>query len=223
MPSFFRGNHTETAGTVIKEVIPSYRNTIIRLDSLRYENSINDHTLTFMRPVGTTRTTKAAAAGDTRFTLDSLTPSGLELLTTADWLIWRDVDGKCHADLITSIVGSAAVLTDVLPTAIGKGATIWALYEVGRSNHTQVTLPASEIVTFVNFGITAGYDEPGSRIGSGDPVMIHIDNAATAGTLRYLGGRYLPKAKGLNRATEVVSDDDLDLEVIDVPAPPPPL
>jgi len=221
MPPFFRGNHTEVADTAIREVIPAYRDMVPSLDSFRYLADFNEHTMTIMRPVGTATVTKAASTGDTRFTLSTLTPSGQEVLATSDWLIWVDENNTYQADEIVSIVGNDAVLTDVLPTAIEKGAKVWALYEVARSAHTQLVLPSNVTTDFNKLGITAGYDEPSTRLGDGDPLLIHIDNVSMAGTLRYLCGRYLSKTNVVDRSTEIVLGADGE-PVATVEAPPPP-
>jgi hypothetical protein len=205
MPTFFRGNHTETAGTAILEVIPAYADMIPQILAMRYLNAGTAHAATIMRPIAKTATTTSSASGVSTLELADIKPGKTittgadETLAANDFLIWKDEDGAYKTDFIASVSGSTVTMTSALPGAVENGAPVWALYEVARATHISLVLPVSVTTDFANIVIQAGYDEQqggvsGLRTGSGDPLLLHIDNATAAGTLRYLSGAYASKS-----------------------------
>ena len=196
---FGKGYKTQTANTVITEIIPGTASYKTRVTSLIYRVGTTAHTLTLMRPVGNTVTSVSAASGQKVMTLVNASPAytaagALETLAAADWLAWKDADGTYQYDVIASISTNSVTMTVNLPSAVSAGATVWAFYEVGRSSHVQFNPGVSTTRTlYPNFqtGITKQVNEFNVRTGVGDPVLFHSDNGTADGFLEGIAGIYV--------------------------------
>ena len=200
---FGKGYKTQSAGTVITEIVPGNSLYKTRVVSLIYRVGTTAHTLTLMRPVGDTTTTSAAATGQAVINVATASPAktaagALETLAAADYLAWKDTDGTWQYDIISSVSSNAITMTSNVPSAISAGATIWAFYEVGRAAHIQFNPGASTTRTlYPNFqtGITKQVNEYNIRSGVGDPVLFHSDNSTAAGFLENIAGTYVDSSQ----------------------------
>lgn len=200
MASFFRGYQTQSAGTVIKEVIPGYNGMIPRIEELSYTCAATAHTIYIMKACGQTTTVQGSLTGATTIVLAKTDPGKAttgadELLASADYLVWFDERGVYKSDTVSSVSGSTVTLSNALATDVLAGATVWAFMEVGRATHIQLKPPASTTTVYSNLKVQAGIPiQTGvnfSRSGSNEPLLIVVDNATNAGSINYISGNYV--------------------------------
>ena len=186
--SFSVESNTETAGTIISDLISPKKRTLTRITNFVFRSGSTAHTLIFMVPVGTTTTSAAAAASQTDMTLTSIEPEGTEDLAASDYLVWEDASASGFSyDLIASIDVSTkiATMTSNLPAAVVAGAKVWALYEVGRASH-HVISPGASATTIYSDPI-AGIFTTASRY---SPILIYNANATAASFHDAVSGYY---------------------------------
>lgn len=196
---FERGYHTETAATAILEAIGPVASRIPRINRLVYTNAGTEHTLTFMKCVGTTTIIGATPSGQTGMSVASISPgrnsTGVpENLTTSDYVGFLDKYGAFRVGVVSSVSGNDLTLSAGVGEDIPNGAILYAFYEVGRACHTQLKLPLS-VTTTVEGPFQAGIPpQRGAAVsndGLGMPMLLHIDNITAAGKLMYLNGTYV--------------------------------
>tara|TARA_Y100000310_G_scaffold343421_1_gene450967 strand:+ start:6650 stop:7354 length:705 start_codon:yes stop_codon:yes gene_type:complete len=196
---FGKGYKTETADTVITQLIPGNATSKARVTSLIYRVAGTAHTLTLMRPIGATAVDLAAASGQADMVVTNLSPAStaagaLEALAANDYIAWCDREGTYQYDIISSVSGNTLTMTSNLPSNVAANAVVWAFYEVGRSSHIQFNPGTSTTQSyFPNFqaGITKQVNEYNIRSGISDPLLFHSTNATAAGFLESLAGAYV--------------------------------
>lgn len=192
---FFRGYHTETAGTVITEVIPPKLRAKSRITRLVYEAGTTAHTPRILMPLARTTLTAAAAASQAVINVAavSLTPTATpqnpspsaESIAASDYLIFKNADGGYDYGIVSSVSSLAITLTASLATALVSGAPVWCCYELGRNTHLTVDGTASAFTTMED--PIAGLCTSWLR---DSPLLFHSGNATAAGFLHHLGGYY---------------------------------
>lgn len=212
--SFAVPKQTQTAGTVIKDVIPPLQNLRTKLALLKYTVSTTAHTITVLRPLAKTTVKTAAAASATSLiitrdpgnysanaTLDQkqFTPSvANNLIAANDWFAVRKPDGTWLLDkpsaATTNADGSVTLTVSALPTGgIAAGADFFFFGITTDTNpqdnkaHPSFASGTSQTITFGDgsSSLVEGYN-------LGDPLMLHSDNATAAGTLEQAAGFYGP-------------------------------
>lgn len=195
MSVFFRGEHTETAGNEIVEIIPAVSGRIPVVKKLVYKAGTQDHNLYVMRVVGTTTTTSHTVSGSNTFNINDTSPGSNtagaeEALASGDWIAWKNERNEWEAADITSITSAAIDFTGSCAADVPLGTTIWCFYEKTRPTHIAIDLPANNTTTIENVEIPAGIPPSmgleTSRSGSGEPLLVVIDNLTNAGTLQYI-------------------------------------
>lgn len=198
MSNFYIGHHTEAVNTAIVEVIPGLAEFKPRIDTLCYKTGTAKHTINVMKAIAATEVYAPSESGTNQLTLKSVDPgettAGVdETLAANDWIGWICENGMYHVDYITTVSSNVVTLANNLTTDVNAGQTIWTFYEVGRSTHIQLEVPASttlEIKGPIMAGFSTQKGQKTSREGSGDPLMVHIDNVTDAGELLWIGGYY---------------------------------
>lgn len=201
MASFFRGYHTESAGTAIVEVIPAYQDMIPRIEQMAYTSAATAHTIYIMRACGVTTATQGSLSGATTVTLAKTDPGKAttgadETLAASDYLVWVDENGVFKADTVSSVSGSVVTLSTALGSDVVVGAKFWAFMELGRATHFQLKPAVSTTTRYENINVQAGIpDQQGvnfTRTGSGEPLLVVVNNATAAGSIDYISGNYMP-------------------------------
>ena len=193
------GKNTQTAGTIITSVIrpdPSGRGKSV-ITALSYLPGSTAHTLTVMRPQGSTLVTSAAAASQADIVLDSISlakdylgVSLAENLAANDFIVVKHTDGTYGVYKISSIATLTLTLTANLAKAVAADSQVWGLYEVGRTlgiEHTIFPTVASTLFAPAvdpSVGLAESFKV-------GEPLVLHSDNATAAGVLNYLSAAYL--------------------------------
>lgn len=200
---FYNGYESVAFGTAIVVVIPGVREMLTRVTRFMYETGGAIHTATFMRPVGNTTTVTQAQNGDSVLELASVDPgqttAGVdETLAASDYLAWRDENETIQYGTVSSVSGDAVTLSAALSTDVEANADVWAFYELARTTHTQLKIPASATTTF-NGPIQAGFSHQTGietdRNGVYDPLILHIDNITATGKLHYLSAEYVDRTE----------------------------
>lgn len=193
---------TQTAGTIIVDVVPPRSGLYTVLNTLAYTNSTTAHTLTIMRSQGSTTASAAAASGQAVLNFSSISlakdvagNSLSEDLAANDFCVVAHSDGTYGVYKISSISTLAVTFTSNLTQAVASGAAIYGMYEVGRTTgvkHLQFTLPASATTYLPNNPSGNGSDEIGfaNALKISEPLVIHSDNSTAAGKLLYAQATY---------------------------------
>lgn len=201
MAMFFRGYHTESAGTAIVEVIPAAQNGIPFIKTLAYTSGATAHTIYVMKCVGTTTTSQGSLSGVSTLTLNKTDPgkatSGAdETLAGSDYLVWVDENGVYKADTVSSVSGAVVTLSNALASDVLSGATVWAFHELARSVHIQLKPAASATTVYQDLDLSAGIPKQTGiqikRTGVGEPLLVVSNNATNAGSFDYISGYYGP-------------------------------
>jgi len=199
VPVFQLDYHTETAGTVIEEIVPPKENMIARITGIIYEAAATAHTLTVMRAVANTSCSKYSASGQT--VLNVLQPDAMkdsagadEALAANDFVVYQTEDGTYGASKVSSVSGNAITMTANLAGTVDEGGTIWLMGELARTTHVAMNAKASTVNILEGLAIQAGLPQQASpkniRDGANDPLLIQSDNATNAGFLRSISGVY---------------------------------
>lgn len=199
MAVFYRGYHTESAGTAIVEVIPPSGNGIVQVQRLVYTSAATAHTLYIMRACGQTTTVQGSLSGATTITLAQTDPGKAttgadETLAASDYLVWQSQTGKYFADTVSSVSGSVVTLSNALTADVLAGANVWAFMELGRATHTQLKPAVSTTTEYIGIfqaGIPIQQGLNFSRSGSGEPLLIISNNITAAGSIDYISGVYV--------------------------------
>lgn len=200
MAVFYRGYHTESAGTAIVEVIPPAGDGIPQITDLAYTSGGTAHTIYIMRACGQTTTVQGSLTGVSTLTLAKTDPGKAttgadETLAANDYLVWQDETGVYKADTVSSVSGSVVTLSNALASDVLSGAMVWAFMEVGRGTHVQLK-PAVSTTTVYRGVFQAGIPKQSgvnfSRTGTGEPMLIVSSNATAAGSFDYICGNYQP-------------------------------
>jgi hypothetical protein len=200
MPVFQAGYHTESLGTEISEAIPPLAGHIPRLTHLRYTPAGSVHKIYVMKCIGTTLADKEAASGQANIdfvdTSPHITPAGAqETIAANDWVCYMTEAGIEGND-VASIAGNVVTFNQNLGAVVPKGGGIYVFGELTRAVHTALWPTVSVTNDYADLTIQAGIpadtDVYQARSGSGDPMLIVVDNPTAAGALEYLSGVYVP-------------------------------
>jgi hypothetical protein len=200
MSVFQFGYHTETAGTVITELIPPAQSKIPRITDLVYICAGTAHTLTFMRAVATTTTTAIAAASQAvvAFTATNTmkdSAGAAETIAASDYVVYETTGGGYELNTVASVASLNVTMNTNVAVAVPSGATIWIFGEVGRAVHQTHLCTASVSNDLKNRkyqgGLPLHTDLHNARSGENDPMIFYSNNATAAGKLDSLTGTYV--------------------------------
>jgi len=200
MPVFQTGYQTQSIGAEVTEAFPPLAGHIPRLTHMRYKCSTTAHNIYLMKTIGTTLAAAEAASGQTTLKLDDtsphVTPAGAqETIDANDWICYM-TDAGIEANDVASITGNTVTFNNNISAVIPKGAGVYVMGEVGRAVHTHLLVEASTVNDYADLvfqaGIPADLDVYQQRSGSGDVLLIVVDNATAAGSMSYTAGVYVP-------------------------------
>lgn len=192
------GGQTQTAGTVIRQLIPPDRRGFTRITKLAYTSAGTAHTVTCLRPLGKTTVASAGAAGQAvvNFTADpgvAAAYGGISNAIAANDLvaIRTASDGITRLYTVSSVSTLAITMTGNLSVAVAAGDDIWFFGITtdtdGRANaaHPALLPPVSVTTTYEDRegGIVATYAKD-------EPILVNSNNATAAGTLAQLSWTY---------------------------------
>jgi hypothetical protein len=198
MPVFNLPSATETAGTVITQVVPRVEGLIARINHLTYTSAGTAHTITVMRATADTTADGRAAAGQKVVTLSNISAmntvnsSADEDIAASDYLAWVDDEGKIAFDIVASISSSAVTMTVNFTNPIPDGSPVWIFGALARASHLSFSPPASA-TTVMPLNAQAGIPkqlDSNERSGVGDPILIQSSNGTSAGTIASTSGAY---------------------------------
>lgn len=194
----FSGNgvpsQTQTAGTLIVQLIPPHREGVTRITKAVYTAAATAHTMTIARAIGRTTASSAAASGQAviNLTADPNTSvGGSNAIAANDILAIRETDGVTRKYVVSSVSTLAITLTTNLTAGAASGADVWSFGVLGDTDprsgaaHPTLTLPASATTTYEDreAGVMASFARD-------EPLWVSINNATNAGTLVQLSYAY---------------------------------
>jgi len=200
MPIFHYGEHTESAGTAIIEVIPAVAGMIPRLTSIRYTAVTTAQTLKVMRTVAATTAAANAAASQLviEFTdtgaMNLPTTGADEVIAASDYVIYKTENGVYEYNSVASVSGNNVTMNTNLAKAVDVGAPIYILGELARAVHLDWAIPVGENNDdglALQGGIPGQICPFNKRSGAGEPILIYCSNVTNAATQNALSGGYV--------------------------------
>lgn len=176
------GGGTQNAGTVIQFLAPPRSGAYTRLTTVTYVAGSTAHTVTYMRPIGKTTTSAAAAASQAVINLTADPgPSGNGIAAN-DFLAWQNSDGTFSFDKVSSVASLAITMTNSLSKAVSSGAPVWDFGITSDTDpRTGVAHPA--YVTTASAANTQTDSVGGvvAALAPFEPILLNSDNASNAG------------------------------------------
>lgn len=203
--SFQYIKQTQTAGTIIEQVIPANPGTKARVTSCVYDCGTTAHTLSFLKAlaVGTLQSQPAVSATSLIVDTASLVAAymGGDILSTNDRICYQYSDGTWEANTVSAINTTTGALTVTALSSIRRllsGQRIYYMGIPGDTSQLLITAKASTLQYFQDpiSGIAeSGFDRVVTdvryrRSGFGDPMIFNSNNATAAGILEQLSGYY---------------------------------
>lgn len=185
------GTLTQTAGTKIRYLIQPNKQGKARVSKVVYTAAGTAHALKFLRPIGRTTASAAAAAGQAVINLAADPGVSGNLIAANDVLAIRETDGVTRVYTVQSVSTLAITLTGNLVAGAAAGAKVWNFgVEADVNPADGVTHPsfagtASTTVTYEDRenGVVATFNVD-------DPILFSSDNVTAAGTLNMLSFGY---------------------------------
>lgn len=183
-------NLTQTAGTVISQLVKSKGNLKTWIALLKYKVGTTAHTLTVMKAQGPYVTLTAdAASGQAVVALsaDPGTGTTAGAIAANDNVVLQQDDGSQLMTTVSSVSGLNITLATNLTAKASKGSKFW-FYGLTTDGHPQYVTGTSDTETFGSDASVCGVS--GSDRG-GEPLIVQSNNATAAGTFVQIQGVYL--------------------------------
>lgn len=205
-PTFAKGAKTAAAGTKINHLIPPHKGKKTKVTSVTVTAGATAHTLTCLRPLGTTTLAADAAAAQAVVVLTaepgdydaSTTPRTADnVIASADYLAIEAPDGTVILDTTASArnatTGVVTMTTNIPTGGVKAGAKVW-FYGISSDTdphtaeaHPFLNVPASATTTWAP---TDG--SVFESLHAYEPLILQDNNATTAGTIENCSGVYGP-------------------------------
>lgn len=184
------GTLTAVAGTAIRYLVQPNRNGKVRASKMVYTAGATAHTATFLRPIGRTTASAAAASGQAVINLTADPGVSGNLIAANDLLAIRETDGVTRLYTVSSVSTLQITLTSNLTAGAAAGAKVWNFGVTGDTNpadgaaHPAFALASGAATTFT--------DDNGfvATFATDDPLLLSINNATNAGTLNQFSWGY---------------------------------
>lgn len=182
-----QGTRTAAAGTRIRYLMQPNTQGRLRVSKAVYTAQGTAHTLTFLRPIGRTTASSAAAAGQAVINLTADPGPAGNLIAANDLLAIRETDGVTRLYVVSSVSTLAITLTANLAAGAAAGAKVWNFGVAADTNpadgaaHPAFAGTASAATTYEDRenGVVATFERD-------DPILFDSDNATAAGTLNQI-------------------------------------
>lgn len=192
------GNTTANAGTLINLLLEPMANAATVLTKMYYYIQGANHTVTCLRPLGSTILASAAAASQAVVNLTA--DPGVYLpanswrtannpIAIGDYVAFQYADGTYGFDTVAAVNSLAITLTNNLPTlGLLSGAPFWFFGVKTDTNPNDGRPHPQIVVTQTASGITVREfvnTETGiiSSINKNEPILLQSDNLSVAGYL----------------------------------------
>lgn len=185
------GKKTANAGTAINRLVPPKPQNFTRVSKIVATAGVTAHTVTALRPLGRTKTSAVAAAGQAVVNLVADPgPSGNGIAAN-DLVAIREVDGVTRLYTVSSVSTLAITLTGNLTAGAAKGADFWDFGIATDSDprtgeaHQAFAVAASATTTYTDTegGVVAS-------IGVDEPILLQNNNATNAGSIDQVSFAY---------------------------------
>lgn len=187
------GRKTAAAGTAITQLIPPKRGAKSLLDKISVATGTTAHVLTALQALGRTVLTADVAAGANPLALAADPGPAGNALAAGDFVVVGKPDGTFLLTTVAGGTATAPTLTGNVPAGgLKAGAVLWHFGVPGDTvpyhggTHPQYDLVASVTNVYDNASgngvIASNYNY--------EPLVLHIDNAAVASTIRQVSWTY---------------------------------
>lgn len=205
------GRLTQTAGTVIVQVIEPWPGAMTRITGMRISTLGTAHILTMLRPLNIAYASAAVAVSGTSLVLDrqpgdfnanGTVATADNNIATNDYVVYQMADGTYVGELVT-VSSLTLTITSAGTGGIAAGAPVWFFGIVTDTNpndnraHPRFNLAASSTTTFSRAdGMTTIPDHRNMDLGDGcfQPLLFIIDNGTNASTIESVGVEYVRKS-----------------------------
>ena len=188
-----RGYHTETAATLIQEMIQGEDGRRIALTDLSYTAGATAHSLLFRYPGSAAgcRTTASAAAAAAQKVLNvtdaPVDPAG-NPVASGDDIAYQLPDGSWEFNTVASLSTKAITLTNNIAVAVASGARVVVFGVAADLRYQKFAAAASVTTEWSNGGDMVAISP---KINRGDPVILESNNATNDGFLNRAVFKYL--------------------------------
>jgi hypothetical protein len=185
------GKVTQTANTIIQQLIRPFKHARTRIKELAYTAAGTAHTLTVRMSIGTTVLSAAAAASQAVIVLTAQ-PSSARNVAGNDYLVIEQFTAgkKQHWILVkvTSVVGLSITLTASLSVALPAGARVWLMSLdsdtiLGQGSAPPTFTLAASVTTTLPSSVGGQSAGLATTPGNYEPMIVESNNATAAGTL----------------------------------------
>jgi len=196
--SFSQPSVTQTAGTVITSLIQPRPNGIARINEVVYESAATAHDLVFMKSLGESYLTAAAAAGATSIVVAAKAFDPGQTLAANDYIALQLTSGVYQL-LKISAVSTLTLTVDALDEAALSGAKVHYFGAAADTGHFTMSTKASTVNRYATAPpggvVNSGWSFVSSNTryqnkGFGKPILFYSANGTNAGLLRSLNGTY---------------------------------
>lgn len=186
------GTATENAGTVINVLVAPKKRYFTRISKLRYTAAATAHTVTAMRPLGTTTASADAATSQAVVNITANPgPSGNALAANDYIAIRHAVDGITRLYVVSSISNLAVTLTANLTVAVTSGDKIWMFGVAANTDpltgtaHPPLAMGAGAVTELTDdtTGVVCTHT-------TDQPILLQSNNATNAGTFNLVTAAY---------------------------------
>lgn len=198
------GRTVAAAGTVINRLVEPMRNASTVIAHLTYQQGVTLHTITIMRPLGSTTVASAASANQAVINITAdpgVYASGTRIANNAiaanDYVVYRCSDGTFVLDTVASVSSLAITMTTNVPSmGVPAGAPFWFFGTINDTNpcdsqsHPKFIMAPGYNGTLTSSNRIHLGDQPGDSIagvlasfGLYEPLIIQSDNVTTTGTI----------------------------------------
>lgn len=185
------GGFTQTAGTVIRYLVPPDSRGFTRITKLVYTCGSTAHTVTCLRPLGKTTVAAAAASGQTDFVLTANPGTTAAYGGISNGIAANDLvairtasDGITRLYTVSSVSTLTVTLSGNLTVALAADDDVWFF---GITTDTDGRTGAAHPALLPPASATTSYeDREGGVVASmakDEPILVNSNNATNAGTL----------------------------------------
>jgi hypothetical protein len=206
------GRKTETAGTIIRQLIEPMKNAFTRIVGVTVKTGATAHILTLLRPCNRTYFTADAAASQAVVNVAADPgdyPSGVRTADNAiaanDVVVYEASDGTYVLDTVSSVSSLAVTLATNLPTGgVKENGLLWWFGIVTDTNpndgmaHPRWNLDASTTTSLGRGNcLTSIEDHRLMDVGRGmyQPLVLSVDNGTNASIIESTGVEYVRRGK----------------------------
>lgn len=182
------GSLTQTAGTVIKRLIPPVPGARSCVGNWSYTAAATAHSLVFLVPFAQVAANSTADSGQAVINLNQVpTAADGSIIAANDYIVTQYDDGEWSEHLISSVSGAAITVSANFSKDVPQGAAVYFMGAPADHTNRTFTCDASTTTSFPagDFRVRAATSPLPNQ-----PILAYSANATNAGTLKWLNFFY---------------------------------